>query len=221
MAAETSEWGDLLARLAETIRGRINVCTPAKVVSYDPGTGYAIVQPDLALAFRDVDANSTSFEQAPQIEQVPVLWPVWSGGGCGIVGRLEHGDQVTLVLSDRSLDEWKTGAEAPLEPLDNRRQQLTDAYALVGGLPASGPLPASAQGAMTLHGKIKLAAATALDPVVTESRLLEFLNGALNTWLASHTHSGVTTGPGTSGPPLPASLPPTASDLGSPDVEAT
>lgn len=185
-ATETPSEGQLLSELRTFVVGQLNVCTPARVVNYNPEAGTATVQPDIGLRIRVPDSDTFRTIQAPQVEEVPVLWPVWGGSQFGIVGRLAPGDRVTLVMSDKSLDEWKLSAQAPIRRLDPRRCQLTDAMAIVGGYP-EGP-PDSADGALVVVGPdIRLGSAGASDPVVTESRLKALLSQyelAFNT----HTH---------------------------------
>ena len=45
---------------------------------------------------------------------------------------LQAGDDVTLVFSQRSLDNWKSSG-GMTDPQDARKHHITDAYALIGG----------------------------------------------------------------------------------------
>lgn len=213
---ETPSDGQLLHEQRVAVVGSVNVATPGRVVSYDAARGFANVQPDLALRLRLPGEDGYRYEPCPVVEEVPVVWPVWGGQSIGVVGHLVQGDYVTLVCSDKSLDEWKRGAAQPIERLDPRRHQITDAYALVGGFPGAVGPPSATAGALNLIGPdIRLGQAGAADPVVTESRLqaeLSRRDAVFNT----HVHPDPTSG---STGVTPTSMP-SPGELGSPTVKA-
>lgn len=186
-ATETPSWGDLFLAMKRYILGDIYTAQPGQVVSYDAETGYARVRPDLALRAWVDDTNGFVYITAPIIEEVPVCWPVWGGAQLGQVGQLVPGDRVLLVSVDRSVDEWKLGAEAPINSVDIRRHEQTDAFAIVGGFPGVVGPPASVLGAVVHHGLQLLGGADAADPVVTESRLEQVL-AARDAIFRAHTH---------------------------------
>ena len=105
----------------------VNVCLPAKIVSYDSATQYADVQVQLLQGL--IDGNTAEY---PIIPNVPVKHPRASGGQAFIHMPLQNGDDVILVFSQRSLDNWKTQGGMQ-DPDDPRKFNIADAYALVGG----------------------------------------------------------------------------------------
>jgi hypothetical protein len=214
--SESASLGDLLAQLSDFTLGRINVCLPGTIVSYNPATQTATVQPVPAARYHDPETDALVPEAMPQIANVPVRFPVGLGGTIAITWPLAPGDPVTLEICDRSLDEWKsTGAPATV-PQDVRRFDLTDAIAVPGPRPPSQPIQASGHhpSALVLQAPMTLVGSSAAaDPPVTESRLQLFLTELLF-WLGTHTHSGVTTGPGVSAVPVQAVDLPTPGPLG-------
>ncbi len=213
---ESVDWPDLFRELASHVLGRINVCTPATVVTYDPTAGVATVQPAIGFRHRSPGGSTYVDVPSPIIGDVRVCWPVWGGQQLGIVGQLVPGDDVTLVVSDRSLDEWKAGAaeaaSGAVFPKDVRRLQLTDCFAIVGGLGGTRTPPSSLPNSLTVAGPtVLLGDSSAVDPVVTESRLMAELS-RLYALLEAHTH--LSAAPGSPTGTMTVSTPPTV--LGSP-----
>lgn len=105
----------------------LHVCIPATVVEYDPDTQYADVQISLKIKYED-----GTLINWPVIPNVPVVHPRANGGKTYIHIPLKKDDQLTLVVSERSLDNWKTQGGIQ-DPDDRRKFNMTDAYALIGG----------------------------------------------------------------------------------------
>lgn len=125
--ASTNDIELLVNAIKNAIEQRmINVHTaiPAKVVSFNASENTISAQPLLKKRFRD----GTS-EFLPQIQNVPVCFP--QGGGGILTFPLRADDPVLLVFSERSIDVWweKGGI---VDPLDNRKHNLSDAFAIPG-----------------------------------------------------------------------------------------
>ena len=95
----------------------LKVSITAEVLAYNPETRTADVQPVLA--------NATGDTAAPVLD-VPVLWP--GGGGYTVHLALQAGDYVTLVVSDRSNDDWHEGVDNPSDRYE-RSHDISDAVA--------------------------------------------------------------------------------------------
>ena len=120
--AETND--DLLSSLRELIQSElvdVNTSINAVVVSYKDGL--ATVRPTADKLFKDGDTLPF-----PEIPNVPIRWPSFNGGRCGLKGPIRAGDKVLLVFSQQAID----GTD------DARRHDLSDAYAI----PASNELVA-------------------------------------------------------------------------------
>lgn len=122
---------DDIDAMIEILRGEIAVIrtvTPARVVSYDPATERATVQPILRGRFVDQEEEQvTTYLPAPLAAR-PVLW--MSAGAMGMTGELVKDQEVTLLISDRSIAEWLQTADADVTPADLRRFDLSDAMIL-------------------------------------------------------------------------------------------
>jgi hypothetical protein len=227
MSSETPSLGELLRETASMVIGRLSICLPAVVRSYDAARQVALVQP--APSSRRQIPGDVGLEVVPlpQIADVPVLWPSWAGGAAAICGTLQPGDHVVLIIADRSIDEWKAAVSAPYTPRDIRRCSLTDAFAFPGGRPPAAALPAAARPlssdppeTLVLAGSVKVGSSAAVDPVVTESRLISALSSLVTTFNA-HTHGGVLTGSGVTLVPTPLQTTPAAGSLSSSALKAT
>lgn len=218
--SQTPDFGDVLAEVVAFTKGTMHTCVPAQIVSYNPELQTATVKPTISGRFQDPETGALTPFPLPTIANVPVWFPRSSAGTHSFVWPLVPGDTVVLVIGDRSLDEWKSTGLPENVPADTRRFDLTDAIAFPGCSTLNAPIPASgyAAGASVLQGTdIRLGSSAASAPVVLATLLSSFL-GTLKLWLDSHKHSGVTTGPGTSGPPAVAS--PSAGNLGAVKVKA-
>ena len=78
----------------------IHTILPGQVVSYDPDTQRAVVTPGYHLHMKDGRVLPR-----PPIADVPVVW--FSAGGHTIHSRLQEGDNVVLMVSERGMDRWK------------------------------------------------------------------------------------------------------------------
>jgi len=97
-------------------------CTmPGKVVSFD-GTR-ARVQP----LFKTVPAPKMEAISLPEIVDVPVCFPVSSGGASFITIPVKEGDTGTLTFFDRDMARWLYGDGKAVEPESFRIHDLTDA----------------------------------------------------------------------------------------------
>lgn len=225
-AAETPTLEQLLREHADMVIGRISVALPAKVVSYDGATQTALVQPSPRARRRVPDAPELEAFDLPMVADVPVLWASWAGGAAGVVGTLQAGDDVVLLICDRSITEWKQAVNAPYTPADIRRCNLTDALAFPGGHPPAAaldasarPLPSDPPDTVVVRGSVKLGSSAAGDRLVTEARLISALQALVATFNA-HTHVSAAVGSPTA-VPVPLQTAPSAGSLSSADARAT
>ncbi len=207
MSAVSEQRQVIAAELAD-----VHTCLPGVIVSYDGQM--ATVRPSLDKQLANGETLS-----APQIARVPVCWPCGDVGGAQalISVPLRAGDAVLLHFSERALDDWLNGTDGP--PGDPRQFDLSDAFATPmmrpGTVPATdldnlslqygpGSIKISPLGAITLLSPLPLI----IDaPMVTMTGNLDIIGTTLGNGvnLNTHTHTGVDTGPGTSGPPVPGS----------------
>jgi len=174
--------------LSGALAARVHVSLPGRVIRYDRTTQTAAVQPIVRARFR-LENDSVETYRLPVLPAVPVCFP--QGGGCSITWDLAADDDVLLVISERSLDEWKATASGDVEAQDARRFDLSDAVALAGLSSPSAPLAAVLAGTMVVSAPaIALGSASAAQAFV--------LGTAFKTLYNAHTHA---TPAGPSGPP--------------------
>ena len=109
--------------------GDLRVCLPGEIQEYDPDTMLASVQPLLKRRFY----AATGPVLLPIINNVPVIHP--RSGTAMIRLPIARGDIVTLMFSDRSIEQWVQGSGEANYPGDQRIHHLSDAYAIPGGYP--------------------------------------------------------------------------------------
>lgn len=215
--AEHPDLGELLAETVAAARGGMFACIPAQIVTYNPALQTASVKPTVSGRYQDAESGLLIPYPLPVIANVPVGFPC--SGLMSIVWELLPGDEVLLVIADRSLDEWKSTGAPENIPQDVRRFDLTDAIALPMVHSIARPIPADgwSPGAMVLRGlDIRLGSALALSPVAL-APLQDAVNLALSVWLATHTHTVTAVGSPTSPPVVP---PPIAGSVAAVKVKA-
>ena len=149
---------DVLAEWMRAGKATIHTCFPAVIVVYDPALQKATIQPVLRCRIDDVllDVERPDASPALPIHNVPIVWPSGNDvvGQWSIHGPLAPGDPVWVVIAERSTDIWRTTGAPDVAPLDARRFDLSDAFAIPGGRhfapTPSGPLPITATDVLAL-----------------------------------------------------------------------
>jgi len=113
MAEQTGDFISSIRALMQSEIAEINTSVNGEVVSYSDGL--ATIQPLANKRFPDGDVLGF-----PPIPNVPIRWPSFNGGQCGIKGPIRKGDKVLLVFAQQAID----GTD------DERRFDLSDAYAI-------------------------------------------------------------------------------------------
>lgn len=116
MAEETNDFIASLKTVIQNETDQLNTCVEGVVQSYDGGL--ATVLPSASKRFPDGDVLPY-----PQLFRVPIRWPSFNGGLCGIKGPIRKGDKVLVVFAQQATD----GTD------DERRFDLSDAYAIPCG----------------------------------------------------------------------------------------
>ncbi len=188
--------------LAEVLRAAIDqrlagvhVCMPGRIVSYDPATQTADVQPTIKNVL-DVD-EGVEVLAYPVIASVPIAHP--RAGAWFVHLPLVAGDSVVLVFAERSMDEWRVrGGSAQIDPGDLRKHHLSDAIAIPGNLyPDAQALSSAAFGdglslgksdGSTIHvkasGEVAIGSLNPTDAVATANNVMLRLNELKAAFLA-------------------------------------
>lgn len=189
---------DLLTAATASATAKMRTAEPGIITAYDAATQRATVS--LGISVRVKRPGGVVVHEAPVVvPNVPIAWP--RAGGYSLTFPLAVGDEVLLVFSSRSLDEWKLGAaRSGVEASDPRRFAVQDAVA-IPMVAASAPLPSTNYdaAALVLAGALlKLGDSSASDFVALASLVLTELN-ALRAEIILHTHA---TGVGPTGPAI-------------------
>ena len=103
------------------LKASIYISMPGSIVSYDPDTQTASVQPMLTDPRRDLTSGEPIFEPWGVMQGVPVMWPRM--GDYVIVGFLKPNDQVVLEAWDLDPSAWQEQerSQKPVNPRSLRR----------------------------------------------------------------------------------------------------
>jgi hypothetical protein len=141
----TDELNRLLRETWEYNMTNIHTSFPGKVVSYDPKTRRADIQPSLKRRLPD-----GSFVDFPIIPDVPVHFPGTSE--YTIHFPLKKDDEVEVKVCERSTDVWRDSGDKGIEDPDPRRFNLSDCYAVPGLQPVHF-IPTEEKGLAIIHHK--------------------------------------------------------------------
>lgn len=129
-AGPTKDLRELLRLAIEHELNEWHVALPGKIESYDTDTNLASVKPTVSRRFRGA-AFPTEY---PVIPRVPIVQPETTKAR--IVFPIEVGDPVLLVFADRSIVSWlDSDGLSVREAEDVRQHHLSDAFAILGGMP--------------------------------------------------------------------------------------
>ena len=104
----------------------LHTAMPGMVVSYNPLTKCADVQPAIKRALK-TDDDDVVHEELPVIHNVPIEWT--GGGGFAMQFPVRRGDNVWLIFSEAATTRWRTTGQIS-EPGDLSRHSLSYAMAL-------------------------------------------------------------------------------------------
>jgi hypothetical protein len=129
----TPTLSEVIKSAIETRLVDLHSAMPGEVVSFNPSTQMADVQPALKRKF--VTSQGTRVEALPVIPNVPVVFP--RSSNAIVYFPLQKGDSVLLIFSERSIDRWAQNGGV-VDPADTRKHSLSDALCIPGPWPQSG-----------------------------------------------------------------------------------
>ncbi len=238
-APRTPSLSELLAVHADTTRRSVNVALPGRVEKYDSAEQKADVKPLVNNLTADRDGNEI-VEELPVIPGVPIAFP--RAGGFFLTLPVKAGDLVTLIVCDRSVDNYKSGRGVVTDPDDFRAHDWSDAIAIPGFYPfgrsvgdsgVSSNLVLGRENGAQIHVKpdlVSLYEENAAQFIALAQKTFDAID-ALRSSVATnvttnngHTHTYLP-GPGVlipTGPPVPLqSSPPVTTSVAASKVKAT
>jgi hypothetical protein len=141
----TDELNRLLRESWEYNTTNLHTSFPGKVVSYDPDTRRADIQPSLKRRL-----PNGSFVDFPILPDVPVQFP--GSSEYTIHFPLKKDDEVDVKVCERSTDLWRDSGDKGIEDPDPRRFNLADCYATPGLQPVHF-IPTKEKGLAIIHHK--------------------------------------------------------------------
>lgn len=124
------DWVDIVREAIRAALVDLHTGLPGKILSFDPATQSASVQPLIKRVFIDPDDETGEVaHEIPPVDHVPIVYP--GGGGWSLTWPLVAGDTVYMAFAERSLAGWlASDGSAPVDPREARRHALSDAVAL-------------------------------------------------------------------------------------------
>lgn len=214
LARPTDQWATALKVFGHELR----VAMPGIIQSFDPVKQTVVVQPAITeqMLKSDVPTPTT----LSLISDVPIMIP--RAGGFSLTVPIKAGDECLLIFADACIDAWWQSGGTQNQ-IDKRRHDLSDAFAILGPWNQQRLLPnystTAAQfrsddgntvievgnGEVTVIAQTVNVQATGTATVTAEQVNVTGSTGVKinGTDWATHTHSGVTTGGGVTGPVVP------------------
>lgn len=199
--SDTPTLAEVIRLIVDSKLALVETVLPGRILTYDEATQKASVQPLVRGAFVDDDGERVYLD-LPIINNAPVAFP--SGSGGSLTFPLTRGDRVVLLFASRDIDGWLTDDGDSNTPTDPRRHALSDVIVLPGVRSFAAALDSGAVDSNDLvlaASGLKLGSSAANQYIAIAALVASEVNTWISTVFDTHTHIGVTTGPGTSGVP--------------------
>lgn len=154
---------EVLRRAVDARLESVNTAIPARVESYDRATQTISAQPLVRAIYFD-ESGARQSERLPMVTRVPVVFQ--GAGDYASTFPLAKGDTVLLVFAQASIDKWLARG-GDVDPLDDRRFDLSDAIAIPGlrSRPSSLDSSATASDAWVISGpEIRIGGSSGTEP---------------------------------------------------------
>lgn len=149
----------------------VHTAMPGEVLSFDPGTGLASVQPKMK--YKKPDGTTVDY---PQITGVPVWFPQGMGQGATIAYPVKAGDGCLIVIGEQSLDYWMYGQETSTDLAFD----MTNAMCIVGLFVQANSVVADACGQNAIIVDVKGTRITVKSGLVQIDAAKVQINGDVN-----------------------------------------
>jgi len=201
--AERITPAETLRRVLDARLTDLHTALPGRVQSYDATTQTADIEPMIKRGVpTGGEEDEVALETLPVLPSVPILFP--SGGQCFVTFPLAVGDPVLIVFCERDTSQFR-GTGAVSDPGVPTMHGLSGAVAIPC---AFGPRSAAMSGVSSTD--LVVGRANGLANITVKSARVEVGGSsdsaalasrvkALETHYMAHTHSGVTTGVGSTG----------------------
>jgi len=135
-----------LAQIFNSVTADMHTCLPAQVTAFDADAQTVSVQPCLNRLYEG-DESTT---QLPVIEDVPVVFP--GAASLWLTFDVPVDSYVMLIFSERAITTWLATGGVDVDPVSNRKFDISDAFAVPGIYPTADVLdPGVTEDAMELR----------------------------------------------------------------------
>lgn len=170
MNRRTPTLASVMTGAVEAAMAEMHTCMPGRVESYDDDTQSCSVQPLIKRAYFD-ETGARKTELLPIIHHVPVMFQ--GAGGRRIKFPVRRGNIVLILICEASLDKWLQQG-GTVDPLDDRRFDLSDAVAIPGLLDRGHATDNTPIIEFTSDGEIHVGGSSAL---VTRTEFMAHVHG--------------------------------------------
>lgn len=126
----------------EALSFGIHCCLPCIVQSFDSSRMTVDAQPTVRERIIQ-ESGQITYMQYPLLINVPVVFP--QGGGNYITFPVSPGDECLVIFSDNAIDNWWVSGGIQ-NPVEQRRHDLSDGFAIVGVRSISKSMPSVGSG---------------------------------------------------------------------------
>jgi hypothetical protein len=187
------QFSEVLEKSFDSFISNIHTSMPGVIQSYDNTKKKVEVLPLVKKKFKN--GQVLSF---PVISNVPVIFP---GTNNAIISfPLSRGDGCLIIFSERSLERFLSSNLEEVEPQDPRKFSISDAICIPGLFSFSKPGRVGDNNQLEIYYDAGTVDIQGADNFAVKYNELKSKLDALQGQLTSHVHTGVTTGPGSSGP---------------------
>lgn len=142
--------GELIRRALESRIQDIWTTFPARVEAYNSTTRTADVLPMIRRPL-STEGEEITYEDLPVLTNVPIRFPIGTGGTFAISWPITSGDFVDVHVTTYSIAGWRRTGQLS-DTGDVRAHAIGNAYATPGACPNSQSLPQAAINAIVLNG---------------------------------------------------------------------
>lgn len=197
MEQSANEMKEIISGWMDDKIDNVHTSLPGKIISFDPGTNRAQVQP--VGKYKLDDGRELNY---PIIHQVPIVFPMGCGGNSGITFPVRPGDGCMIAFAESQLDDFISGGDSD----DARRHDLNDAICIPGLYSQSAPTVAGSADSVCLinnGSKVELKPSSC-EITLADGTICKIGGGDLvvnGISLVKHVHGGVESGGSKTGKP--------------------
>ncbi len=153
---------DVLNVLVSNAAAALYTSLPARVESYNASERSVDVKPMIPQAYLD-EAGTRVLEELPVITQVPVCFP--GAGDHETTFPIGKGDTLLVCFSHSAIEAWLTTGRI-VDPGDDRHQDLSDAFAVLGLRPFKDVEAASEDATVVRGDEVRLGSKDASESAI-------------------------------------------------------